>query len=89
MDINRFLVHPAVDKQDRFRIVQRLAVLLPQVSGFRPDGGHGAAAVHFFSELPGISVFAGVSYIHSHCHAFRLLPVSKNPGLRPEPAITL
>ena len=72
VNINRFLVLPAVDQQNGFRIVQRLVVLIPQVPGFRPDRGHGAAAGHFFSKLPGIAVFACISQVHCNGHHLSL-----------------
>ena len=73
MDIDGFLVLPAVNQQDRFRIVQWLAVFIPQVPGFRPDGSYGAAGSHLFGKLPGISVFPGVADIYSNGHILPLL----------------
>ena len=66
--INRFLAFPAVDQQDRFRIVQRLVILIPRVSGFRPDRGHSTARGHLLGKLPGIAVFAGITQIHGDRH---------------------
>ena len=43
MGIDGFLAGPAIDEEDGLRIVQRLVILIAEVSFFGPDGIDGAA----------------------------------------------
>ena len=72
MFVDSLLIGPAINEQNGFRIIQRLVILIPQITFLSSDGINSATGNHLLSELPGIPVCTSVSQIDCYRHTLFL-----------------
>ena len=72
MLVDGLLISPTVDEQDGLRIVQRLVILIPQISLLGSDSINCTAGNHLLSELSGIAIGASVPQIDCDRHTLFL-----------------